>query len=144
MQPPCDHPVTPTQPSCNHHNRHAITMQPSCNHHATITRPPYNHQAKAPCNCHFVNHPPTHLGLAVRRSTRARVELDLGSDLASIKPLHCTVTMHRIASYNLTLHYITLHYNFIYIYIYIYLTLHGIILNYIAFHYITLQCIPLH
>ena len=107
----------PTQPSCNHHNCHAISMQPSCNHQGIITQPPYNHQAKTPCNRHFLyhqakapgnrhslNHPPTHLSLAVRRSTRARVELGLGSGLASIKPPHCIVTLHRIALHNLTLH----------------------------------------
>ena len=140
MQPPYNHPVTPMQPSCNHHNRHAITMHPSCNHHGTITHPPYNHQAKAPCNRHFFNHPPTHLDLAVRRSTRARGELGLGSFFASIKPLdtasHCStlylpyptyLTLHYIKLYSITLYYISLHY----------VTLQYSTLQYITLPYLT-------
>ena len=52
-----------------------------------IIEPQRGASAVPPCNCHFFHHPPTHRGLAVRRSTRARVELGLGSDFASLTQL---------------------------------------------------------
>ena len=96
-----------------------------------------------PRNSHFFHHPPTHLSLAVRRSTR--VELGLGSNFASTELLdyenatdavprgHEKNALHRIALHYATWHYITL----------LYITLHCITLHCITLHTFTLPDLTL-
>jgi len=142
-------------------------MELSCTYHVTTRESPRNHQAKAPCNRRFFHHPPTHLGLAVRRSTRTRVELGWGSDFASTKPHIALYYWHYIYTYPIwpyvTSHYITLHYITLHPYITLYCmvlhyttditfiftlpdpTLHYITLHYTSsLHYIIVHCMALY